>query len=377
MNASVLNSSDPFSLLRVGEAWRNRPGLTTMLITYVAVALLLSLGSLGGTVTMVLGIFLGITVAFVGFTAAGIQFMDQAAGRVITPVLTAFIGSPMVVLRGLGLVLILTLTFFIYLAVAAIIIFVCKVPWLGAVVLTIALPVLTFLGALVFLGLTVTSLIAGAALWEGHALTAALLKGWAMATQRPMQAFLSMVILFVVVSLVALVVSGFVISGFSVVGGLSAGILHNNVSLDMSALMGTMMGSGFDRVNSGGGTIFAALLGVALIIAVMQALFTAIFAFGLSLTYLKVTEGLDIASAQSALNSAIDKTKEKAQQAAAEAKRRAHEAQVAAQQRADQVSKIQPMQHQPSVNQVLVCPKCNTPVTLGEAFCGNCGTKLV
>ena len=79
--------------------------------------------------------------------------MDQAAGRPVTSVMSAFLGSPLVLLRSLGLALLFLVVFLGYLAVVYLVLFVCKIPALGALVYVVALPVLTFLGALIFLGL--------------------------------------------------------------------------------------------------------------------------------------------------------------------------------------------------------------------------------
>ncbi len=376
MNTSAMNLNDRYSLLRIGEAWRNRPGLTTMLITFVVVALLLALGTNGGVGTFAVAAALGVLTVFAGFSAAGIQFMDQAAGRLVTPITAALIGSPMVLLRSLGLALLLGVIFLAYLATAAIVLLVCKVPALGPLIYMIAVPVLTFAGALVILGLTVAGLIAGTALWEGQPIGAALALGWAVATQRPMQGFLSIMMLFIATSLVALVVSAFVFAGFGVVAGLSAAILGSHLSGGLQGFMGSMMAGGLGS-GSAGIMAVAALIGGALVFALVQALFAAMFALGLALTYLKITEGVDTATAKSAINSAIAKTTQKAQFAASEARRVAQEAQANAQKRAEQARNLQAARDEPSAAPALACPKCAAAISAGESFCGGCGFKLV
>lgn len=380
MNSMALNPTDPYSLLRVGEAWRNRAGLTTLMITFVVVVLLVLLGSRGGISSSIVMTILAVCVSFAGFSAAGVEFMDQAAGRPVTPVLAALIGSPMVLLRTVGLTIGLSVAFLVYLAVVAVVLVVCKVPALGALVYAAALPVLTFLGALVFLGLTVAGLISGAALWEGHSLSTALSQGWAVSTQRPMQAFLSLMLLFVVTALVAMIIAGFVFAGFGVVGVLSAAILGGDMTTGFSGLMGSIGSGGFGNryggTETGGGLVLAGLVGGAVVVAVVQTIFTALFALGLALTYLKITAGLDIAAAKSAMDLAISKTKERAQQAAAEAKRRAAEAQAAAQQRMEQARADQLARATSAANLELACPACHVAITAEDVFCGSCGHKL-
>lgn len=375
MSALNLNPNDPYSLLRIGEAWRNRPGVTTLLITFVAVALLGALGAASGSFGMipVLGV-IAVIVWLLGLTAAGGQFMDQAGDRPVATVMHAFIGSPMVVLRMIGLGIILFFAFLAFLLVAVVLLFLCKVPTLGPVLYVVALPTLTFVGALVFLGLYVTAALAAPALWEGHSLTGALSHLWAVATQRPMQALLNLMLLFLVSGIIIFVASGFVFAGFGATTALSASILGGEISSGISSAFGSFTGGGRGYGGSSG-LVTAGLVGGALVFAVTGAFFTAMFLLGLALTYLKVTAGVDVTAAQTAMDAAIAKTKQKAHQAADEAKRRAQEAQLVAQQRLEQARAAQALRSTAPVA-TLACPNCKATVIADEAFCGNCGHSL-
>ncbi len=376
MNSNQLNPTDPYSLLRIGEAWRNLDGIVTLLITFTVAVLLVVLGARGGSNILAGAVTLSIFCLFAGFSAAGIQFMDQAAGRPITPTMSAVLGSPLVLLRSLGLALLFAMVFLVYSGSVYLVLVVCKVPALGAVLFSIALPVLSFIGALLVLGLTMASLISGAALWEGHPFSAALSQGWAVATARPIQGFLNMMMLFTVTALVAFVVSILVVSGFSVVAGLSASILGEEMTFGLYGLIESVRSGQFDAIGAEGSLVFAGLVGSALVFAVTQALFAANFLLGVALTYLNVTAGLDVSAAQSVVDSAIAKTKEKAQQAAAEAKRRAQEAQAAARTRVDQARAAQVARSAAIASPPPGCPKCHSPITSDDVFCGTCGHKV-
>lgn len=376
MNTNPMTLADPHSLLRIGEAWRNRSGVSTLLITFVVSVLVVVLAARGGPKILAVGATLSVLCLFAGISAAGIQFMDQAAGRPVTSVMSAFLGSPFVLLRSLGLALLFLVVFLVYLAVVYLVLVVCKIPALGALVYVVALPVLTFLGALIFLGLVMASLISGAALWEGHPFSAALSQGWAVATQRPIQAFLNVMMLFTAVALVALIVSLLVLAGFGVVAGVSASIFGEQMAYGLYGLIGSIRSSQFNEMGDGGSLVFAALVGSALVFAVTQALFVANFLLGASLTYLNVTAGLDVSAAQLAMDSAIAKTKDKAQQVAAEAKRRAVEAQVAAKARVEQAREAQIAKTAVVANSVMTCPKCQSSITSDDVFCGSCGHKV-
>lgn len=333
-----------FPITRLGEAWRNRQGLFTLLATFVGVAVLIGLGVASGV-----GALFGLlalaayALLLLGTATAGQQFMDQAMGRDITPTFTAMAASPMIVLRLIGLVILLGLAVLAWFIVAAVLLFVCKLPVVGGVLLAVVVPVLTFSGALVFAGVYVALSLAAPALFEGHGIKHAFSQLWAVALQRPVEALLNLFILFFVVGFAMMLVGGFIFTGFFSTMGLTAGI----VGSPMGPMMGPMMGGmgdmeGYGRgPGMGGFTLFGMLVGGGIVWAVVAALAGALGLLGVCLTYLKLTDGLDMAHAEAALESAVAKTREKARQAADEARRRTQELQEAARQRAEQARERQ------------------------------------
>lgn len=323
-------------LTRLGEAWRNRQGLLTLLGTYVTMVVLAGLGVASGSGGLAaLMMLVAYAVLLLGSAAAGLQFMDQAVGRPVTPTLAALTGSPMVVLRLIGLAILLVLVAVAWFIVAALVLFVCKLPVIGGLLLAVALPVLTFSGALVFAGVYVALCLAAPALFEGHSLRRALSQLWAVAVQRPVEALLNLFLVFFVVGFAMALVAGFVASGFFSTLGLAAGIVGNPLG---GMMMGGMGGMG---PAVGGFTLFGGMVGAGIVWAVVLALFGALALFGVCLAYLKLTDGLDVAQAEAALESAVAKTREKARQAAEEARRRTQEMQEAARQRSEQARQRQ------------------------------------
>lgn len=400
MNVNSQSSAAPYNLMRLGEAWRNLSGLITLMVTFVVCALLLVLGAKSGSLGIAfLTTLVTLLVAFAGISAAGSQFMDQAAGRPIASVPQALMASPMIVLRTIGLVLLLIVGFVAFLLAVMLVLYLCKIPVLGALLFAVAFPVLTFATTLVFLGVWVFFLISMPALWEGHTLKMALSLGWGVSTQRPMQATLSLMLLFFITFVVVSMAGIFIFGGFGTTTAMSRGILGSAIAGDLFETLGPMLGGqfgggfgggfggsfgggfggGFGRDagdSSGSGLLLAGLLGAALVFAVSNALFFAMWLLGLALNYLAVTQGLDTAQAQAAMETAIAKTKEKAQLAAAEAKRRAQAAQVAAQRRMDEARAAQNARMAPPVSPTLACPACHATVAADDAFCGSCGHKL-
>ena len=314
----------------------------------------------------------------IGICAAGIQFMDQAAGRPVSATVGALMASPMVVLRILGLSAVLLIGGLAYAAVEAVILFLCKIPGIGPLLYAVALPVLVFTDALVILGFVVAASLSFPALCEGHSLKTALSQVWAIATQRPVEAILNLVLLFIMFGIIVGLVSIFIALGALNSGLMSAVILGPAIGGGFSEAFGALSSGSFGGASGAGGLIVAGFFGSLVVFGIAGALFTAMLLLGLSLTYLKVTGGLDVTAAEAAMDGAIAKTKEKAQLAAEEARRRARDAQLAAQQRMDQARANQaaraslPM----APPAALACPACKAAVMPDEVFCGNCGHKL-
>lgn len=402
MNTTIAASpNDPYSLLRIGEAWRNRAGLTTLLATFVCVAVLWVLGVASHSAAlMALLALVSFAVYLLGFAAAGTQFMAQAAGNPVGGTLAALLASPLISLRMLGAFLLLLAFELAVAVVAAILLLLCKIPFLGPIVYVVVLPGLTFAAALIFLGLAVISSLAAPALWEGLPLKTAFSRVWAVVSQRSSQALLNLMLLVVVQGAISALLTSVIFAGFGMTAGLSAGILGNQMAGGFGSLFGSMMGNmggmggyggGYGGEPSGGGLVIAGMLGGAIVFAVTVALIAAMAMMGLSLVYLKLNVGIDAGAAEAAMDAAIAKTKEKAQQAADEARRRAQEAQAAAQQKLEQARAAQaqrsaaataapppaapPADASPPAA-AINCPACGTPASADDVFCGHCGHKL-
>ena len=379
-----------YSLLRLGDAWRNRAGMTTLLLTFITSAVLAGAGLKSGVAPLLflLGLLAYLAVLF-GISAAGIQFMEQAAGRPVSGVAGALLASPMVVLRMIGLGILVLLAMLVFTAIAALILFVCKIPVIGAILYMVALPVLVFAAALLILGSYVIASLAAPALWEGHSLKSALSQLWAVTTQRPLEAFLNLLLLVLATGIVSLLIFGFLTAGSSMIGGLSASILGSQMMGGLSTLsVDALMYGRFDN-----GLMVAGMVGLAIVALIGITLYLAMCMFGVSLTYLKVSAGLDTAAAQQAMEAVVAKTRERAQQVADEArrrgeelKRRNEEARAAAQQRLEQQARAnaaasaEPAQLAAPADSATpaasaTCANCHAEIQPSDLFCGNCGQR--
>jgi hypothetical protein len=373
MNVASLRANDPYSLFRMGEAWRNRRGLLTLVATFLVSALFGGLAfSTHVTPLALLLQLMALFIYFIGISAAGVQFMEQANGRPISSTLDALASSPMLVLRALGLALIFTFSFVAYFIVAGLLLLLCKIPGIGGALYAVILPALTLLGAFVYFAMFVVVLLSGVALWEGHTLKASLSRLWAVLTQRPMEAFLNLAVLFVVIGLVGGLIGMFLFFGFVLTGGMSAAILSGGG--DIASMMQGDFSSTASMLRGG-------MAGGAILFAIYFTFMSAMGMLGLALVYLKVTDGIDVAAAESAMEAAAAKARDKMQAAAEDARRRAQEAQAAAQARMQPAAP--PVMQQPAVMpqapaaaMALACPGCRHAIGPGDVFCGNCGFKL-
>jgi hypothetical protein len=86
---------------------------------------------------------------------------------------------------------------------------------------------------------------------------------------------------------------------------------------------------------------------------------------GINLVYLNVSEGVDVADAESILKEHLDQAKAKAEMARQRALEVAERARQAAQRSAV-----------PASAAGLRCPQCKGPIMADDLFCGSCGCKL-
>lgn len=371
-NAAAIDPNDPRSLLRLGDAWRCRAGLTTLMATFTCVAVLFVLGaaSHSAALTAFLGLVSFVVYLF-GSTAAGTQFMELATGKPVRGTLLAVISVPMIVLRSLGLALTIVAVFLAFMLLAAILLLICKVPFFGTVLYVVVLPLLTFAAALLFLTSALAILLAAPALWEGQSLKTTLWTMLAMVSGRPVDALLNLMLLFLVAIVVSVAITGFILAGFGMATALSAGILGGPIVDSLSGPYGPMMG-GMGRYGGElafGGQLMAGMLGGAIILAVTEALIGSLFLLGLARVYLKLKVGVDLAATEAAMFTSLSKMKENALQKL-EHLRTAHE------QRHTGATES-PSQGAPSAAQDATnCPSCGAPITAEAVFCSQCGHRL-
>lgn len=371
---------DEYSLMRICEAWRNPGGLLVLFATYVAVALLTAAGTTVGNeplLQLLLGLLSAGTV-MAGLTYAGTFFIDQAANRPIGSLLHGHADSPLIslglviTLRVIKLFFLLLVFFLLFGGVAAALLFLCKLPGVGGLLLAGLIPLLTLLGSLLILGGYVVLVLAAPALWEGNTIKFAVAQLLVIVRQRPLLAAQRFGLL--LLSMFALsCVFGVLLGGsFMYVSAVAGGVLGMQM-MSQSVMLGGAIGTG-------------------IVLLVVHLLMTSAFLFGLSLTYLRLSSDLQFADAEAELDKAVagivpallgmfssskaEKPKPAPKSTVIVGKPNFDETMMGlglgeVRERGEFTPPPPPPPPKP-----LQCPQCKVVVTVDDRFCGECGCKL-
>jgi hypothetical protein len=292
--------------------------------------------------------------------------------------------------RWIAVMLLAALVFALFALALVLVLFVCKIPFLGPVLYAGVLPVATiataaFLAALYF----VVMPLAFPAVWMGDTTMQAVSKLLAIVRQRLVQVVAHVLLLMLLCFVAGGIIGSLMFSGLAVVGALSAALLPN-LSGGMGGpggfgglMFGMMAGAG----REGGGYLVAGSIGGAIIFAVVMIVPFLILLRGYCSIYLDVIQGIDFSAAESQLKSGMETLQAKAREAQERARQKmqsppATPAAPAAdvQRESTAVSPATAPADGAAVDiQVPVagrCPKCGATVAGDDKFCGGCGAKL-
>lgn len=370
---SVLQSAG--SILRSLDAASNWRALLLTAASFVAFILVTAVGtslSAKAGVFWIAGLFslLAVGVLIVGLSAVGFMMMDMARGTAARSVTDALISSVFSIHRLLLSLLVLAVAYVAWVLALALLLYVCKIPGLGATLYTIVFPLGIIISGiftvfLLFAGLTVIA----PSVWDNGSVMDTLARLWAIARER----FIPLVILTLLLGLLAATVNvlvfGIFFTGTSLVTGLSAQIIGASGGGGLSPhLLGMLFMGGFGGM-SGGGYFLAALIGGGILLSIVIAISGNIYTLGLCINYLRLTDGLDITAAQQQIQQKLDEAKRRAEAAKARA-------QALQQQAADRARERPEADTQNAVESAPACSACGAPAAADDVFCGHCGTKL-
>lgn len=307
-------SIDFGQLLRATEGLTQWRSMGLMFLTLLVSGLLFGLGvRLGIFGILVLGL-LSAVVSAAGTAAVGIMLLDKAKNQEPRSLQDAFMAGlacvPKIILYFLAVMALFVVLFI----VAGIFYYICKIPFIGPVLLFFVHPALVLLTAAIFIVLVwLVAPILMPALWDGRGLKAGFGLVLEVARARLIQVVVMVLILYLLLGVVYLVIASGFLPGFMMMSGLASFIMGGS---------GMMMGAlGSPTLGSSMGSVLALSLSSLVVISIMMALLLQVMFMGYNLIYLMATDGLDENGAEESLKAGIAAAREKARQA----QERAHE----------------------------------------------------
>ncbi|MEO8835650.1 MAG: zinc ribbon domain-containing protein, partial [Caldimonas sp.] len=184
------------------------------------------------------------------------------------------------------------------LIVLALLMLICKIPYLGALLFVVVFPLSVVVAGVTITGLFICMLLSLPAIWQGAGAVRALSQTFAIVRSRPVETVLLLVFVWFLGFAVAFIVFGVLGAGLMPTLGMSMGIVGFG-GFGMESMMA--MSQGF-----GDGHAIAGAIGGALLWALAASLVGQVYLLGLSLVYLRVTEGLDLTASEEALRATFD-----------------------------------------------------------------------
>lgn len=356
-------------LLRSGEALRNWRALVTLISTGVAaIVIFMALASSGIGFLVFSGALLAFICINVGISATGILLMDQAMNLEPRSITAALIDGVFAAMRLFVVMLIGFAVALVTIIAVALLVVLCKIPGIGGFFYALILPVSVVAVAFIYAGLYFVFALAGASVWSGASIRQSISALYLVVTRRLVESALGVVVHSLLMLLVSGIILAFVFAGVGVVGGISAGILGNQMGMfNMNMIMGGGGGAG--------GLVYGGMFGFGILFAVIAAVLFSMAILGVNRLYLHLTANLDLASAEAVLNERMNAAKERARAMQDEASRRAQEMRQRAQQAATKDATTVPAVA-PLPTAAATCPQCAITVSADDVFCGSCGTKL-
>jgi hypothetical protein len=296
------------SLFQAVNGLRNRRALAALIgctvLGVLVAGLLMAMSGALGFIASLLAFVVYVVAVGTGVNAAGLLHMDGARGisprSTVDALVAGLMCIPKLIVLGLALLAVEIAVFI----VLAIIIFICKIPFLGPVLFVVVFPASVIVAGVTVVGLFLCLVLSLPAIWMGATITRALAQTLAIARSRLIEAVLLLFFVGFLAFAVALIVFGVLAAGLLPTLGMSASIVGFGGGMGgLGGMMGMMQGGG------GGGAMIAGAIGGLLLWAVAASLIGQVNLLGLCLVYLRVTEGLDLSATEAALRQTLDEAR--------------------------------------------------------------------
>jgi len=292
------------SLLQAIGGLRNRRALVAMLgcmfvgviVSGLLMAMTRSLGVFAGLLAMIVWV----VAVGTGVNAAGLLQMDHARGISPRSTADALVYGLMCIPKLIALGLIFLAVEIAVFIVLALLLFICKIPFLGPLLFVVVFPVSVVVAGVTIVGLFLCLVLSLPAIWQGASITRALAQTFAIVRSRLLEAVLLLLFIGFLCVAVGAIIFGVLGFGLLPTLGMSMSIVGFG-GFGMESMMAMSQGGG-----GGAGHAIAGAIGGALLWAVAASLIGQVYLLGLSLVYLRVTEGLDLTASEEALRATFD-----------------------------------------------------------------------
>lgn len=328
MNKQSLGEIRFATLARAAEGltqWRPLLlGFLTLLVTGALVVFSTWLAVKAGIFMYLIGMLAAMVALLAGSSGVGIMLMDKARNEPVRSFSAAASAGLLCLPKFLLVGLVIFVATLAYSLLAALIYFVCKIPFIGGILAFVAHPTLVLVAAALLIALIwVIGPLMGPALWSGLSVKAALANVLSIARQRLLEVVLMEVVLYVILGLISIMLFAGLVPATAYLTSLALSITG-----DINAMAGMFMGGGYYGRGYGGGFspmgmmsngsstgIFA---GLGVLYCVIGALLAQVAIMGMNLIYLQARESVNPDDAEDALDSLIGDVRKKAEEAKAQ-----------------------------------------------------------
>ncbi len=301
------------SLFQAVNGLRNRRALVALIGCTVGgvllAGLLLALSNALGMLASVLAFLVYLIAIGTGVNAAGLLHMDHARGisprSTVDALVYGLMCIPKLIVLGIALFLVELAVFL----VIALVLLICKIPFLGPLLFTVVFPVSVVVAGITIFGLFLCMVLSLPAIWQGATIIRALSQTLAIARSRLVEAILLLVFVWLLSFAVALIIFGVLGAGLIPTLGLSASIVGFS---GMGGGLGSVMGMAQGFGGEGAGHAVAGVIGSTVLWAIAASLVLQVYLLGLCLVYLRVTEGLDLSATEEVLRQKLDEARKRA-----------------------------------------------------------------
>jgi hypothetical protein len=309
------------SLVQAVGGLRNRRAIVALLgclfAGVIVVGLLAMMSMTIGGFAVVLAALVWVVAIGTGVNAAGLLQMDRARGISQRSTVDALVHGLLCIPKLLALGLLFFAVVLAVFIVIALLLLICKIPFLGPLLFVVVFPASVVVAGVTIFGAALCTFLSAPAVWQGASITRALAQTVAIARNRLIEAVLLLAFVGFLAMAVAFIIFGVLMAGLLPTFGMTIGIV-GIAPMGLDSMAGMMQGGG------GIGHTVAGAIGAGLLWAIAATLVAQVYLLGLSLVYLRVTEGLDVEPTETALRSGLDDARRRSTELAEKARSAAH-----------------------------------------------------